>query len=85
MIMLLLFICADLMKGVILIARAEILVCRAKTVNAFMLLAVNSIEPPSAYSGAHVRIQFGTIRSAMSSQSEKQLLSTEKGTVRSDF
>jgi hypothetical protein len=83
MIILLLFISADLMKGVILIVQPDILLCSSKTVMAFLRLAVNSTDTPSASSGVHVKIQFGTIRSAMSSQVQKQLLSTEKGTVRS--
>jgi hypothetical protein len=83
MIMLLLFISANVMKGVIHIVEPDILVFSAKTVMAFLRLAINSTDTPSASSGAHVKIQFGTIRSAMSSHSKKQLSSTEKGTVRS--
>jgi hypothetical protein len=75
-IILLLFISAELMGAVILVPTA-------KTVMAFLPLAVHSAETPSASRGAQVKIQFGAIRKAMSSQLKKLMPSTEKGTVRS--
>jgi hypothetical protein len=70
-----------LLKGVILIVHADILVSSPKTGIASLPLAVNSIETPSVSSGAHIMIQFGTIRPAMSSQFKRRLYSTDRGTL----